>query len=66
MSLLDSAERLSVTREPMIPKVVEAEVLSHGSGYSLKRCIHAWKILIFAANPGGSWGRSEGLRINDG
>lgn len=50
----------------MIPKVVEAEVLSPGSGPSLKRRIHTWKILVCAAKPGGSWGRSEGLRINDG
>lgn len=66
MSLLDSDKRQSVTREPMIPKVLEAEILSRGSGYSLKRLIHAWKILICVAKPGGELGRSEGLRINDG
>lgn len=51
MSLLDSAERLSMKMVPFIPKAVDIVVLSHSSVHLLKRSIHLWNIHIHEAEP---------------
>lgn len=60
MSLLDSAERLSVTM------VVEVKVVCRGKVHLLMRCIHLWKIHIPGSKGFEDSGNSEGLGIDDG
>lgn len=51
MSLLDSAERLSMKMVPFIPKAGDIVVLSHSSVHLLKRSIHLWNIHIHEVEP---------------